>query len=131
MISYNIKFPIRDDVERNYFLKMNTITKDAFASDLLLLLLTEKGQKWYDPNYGSFLVKFLFEPDDNLLQSDITKDIKETVSTYIPQLTISNVLFKKINSDDNDIEQHGVNVHIDFVYKEGIFEEQGEIDLNF
>ena len=131
MISYNIKFPLRDDTEKGFFLKMNNITKDAFASDLLLLLLTEKGQKWYDPAYGSFLIKFLFEPNDTLLQDDIIKDMKETVSQYIPQLTISNVNFNKLKSDNLDVTEHGINVHIDFVYKEGVFEEQGEIDLNF
>ena len=46
MKSINIQFPLRDDTARNNYFLMNQITKDAFSSDLLFLLLTEKGQQF-------------------------------------------------------------------------------------
>ena len=40
MITYNIKFPLNDDLSTNTYFLMTQVTKDAFSSDLLLLLLT-------------------------------------------------------------------------------------------
>ena len=66
MISYNIKFPLNDDVSTNTYFLMSKVTKDAFSSDLLLLLLTQKGERYYEPDYGTDLLKFIFEYKDLL-----------------------------------------------------------------
>ena len=93
MKSYNIKFPLSDDNKTNGLFEMCNVTKDAYGSDLMLLLLTEKVERYYQPDYGTNLNKFLFEQNDNLTQDDIVNDIKRTVSTFIPTLTITNVVF--------------------------------------
>ena len=59
MISYNIKFPLRDDVTTNTYFQMSTVTKEAFSSDLLLLLLTQRGERYYEPDYGTNLLKYI------------------------------------------------------------------------
>ena len=40
MSTINIKFPLQDDNETGFFLKMNELSIDAIKSDLLLLMLT-------------------------------------------------------------------------------------------
>jgi len=132
MISYNIKFPLRDDVETNTFFEMSRVTKDAFSSDLLLLLLTEKGERYYMPNYGTNLLKFIFEPKDDVTQTEIENDIKRTVSLYIPALKIEKIIFNW-NVDENGlpISETQLNVNIKFTYSEDAFSESGELDLNF
>ena len=94
MITYNIKFPLNDDVTQNTYFKMTRVTKDAFSSDLLLLLLTQKGERYYEPDYGTDLLKYIFEPNDTLTASDVEQEIKRTVSLYIPNLTINNIVFQ-------------------------------------
>lgn len=126
MKSVNIKFPLTDDTEKNKFLKLNQITKDSFSSDLLLLLLTEKGERYYYPNYGTNLLKFIFEPNDNITTQDIEQQIKRTVSEYIPSLKINKVEF---NRPENQEVQ--LNVNIKFTYTEDTFTENGELDINF
>ena len=132
MKSVNIRFPIQDDREKNTYFQMNQITKDAFSSDLLLLLLTERGERYYQPDYGTNLLKFLFEPNDNLTEQDVEQEIKRTVSLYIPSLTIDSVAFNRLVDDQgNQISEHQLNVHIKFTYTEDAFSESGELDLNF
>lgn len=129
MKSINIRFPLRDDTEKNAYFQKNRITKDAFSSNLLLLLLTEKGERYYQPDYGTNLLKFLFEPNDNVTSQDIEREIKTTVSLYLPSLKINSVTFNEL--DDDDTTPHTLNVHIKFTYSEDAFSESGELDLNF
>lgn len=123
MKTFNINFPLRDDVSKNTFFSMTQVTKDAFSSDLLLLLLTQKGERYYEPDYGTNLLKFIFEPNDNLTEIDIEEEIKNTVSLYIPSLKITKVNF---NGSENSL-----NVNIKFKYTEDAFTDTGELDLNF
>lgn len=127
MKSYSIKFPITDDTVLNNFFKMNYLTKDAYSSSLLLLLLTEKGERYYDPEYGTNLLYYLFENDKNLVQNDIVNDIKQSVSRYIPNMQIENIVFN-YNNNDNDDNQ--VNIYIQFSYTEENFTETGTLTIN-
>ena len=132
MASYNITFPLNDDVSTNTYFLMSKVTKDAFSSDLLLLLLTNKGERYYEPDYGTDLLKYIFEPNDNLDANDIEQEIKKTVSTYIPALTINSVTFNWLTDDEgNPISENQVNVNIKFTFSEDAFSEKGELDLNF
>lgn len=132
MRSYNIKFPLKDDTEKNRYFAMNRITKDAFSSDLLLLLLTQKGERFYEPNYGTNLLKFIFDPNDGFTEQEVEQEIKRTVSLYIPNLKINNLTFNRLTDDRGlEIPEEQLNVNIKFVYSENSFSEAGELDLNF
>ena len=132
MITYNIKFPLNDDVTQNTYFKMTRVTKDAFSSDLLLLLLTQKGERYYEPDYGTDLLKYIFEPNDTLTASDVEQEIKRTVSLYIPNLMINNIVFNwNTDAEGQPISENQLNVKIRFTYSEDAFMEKGELDLNF
>lgn len=132
MANINIKFPIEDDIEKGRYLKLNSTTKDALTSDLMLLLLTEKGQRYYQPDYGTFLKKFIFEPNDSLTQVDVEKDIKTTVKNFIPTLTVKSVKFYRYEDQQgNTLNDNQLNVSISFTYEEGTFSETGELELSF
>lgn len=132
MVSYNIKFPLNDDNTSNKLFSMNNVTKDAFSSDLLLLLLTKKGERYYEPNYGTDLLKYIFEPNDTLTNTDIEQEIKTTVSLYIPSLKISSIKFDKDYDEQGfPISDNQLNVNIKFVFTEGTFSEEGSIDILF
>ena len=132
MITYNIKFPLNDDLSTNTFFLMTQVSKDAFSSDLLLLLLTQRGERYYEPDYGTNLLKYIFEPNDNITATDVEREIKNTVSKYIPNLKINTINFNW-NLDDNGqpISENQLNVTIQFTYTEGSFSETGQLDLNF
>ena len=132
MQSYNIKFPLNDDTSKNAYFLMTQVSKDAFSSDLLLLLLTQKGERYYEPEYGTNLLKYIFEPNDTLTATDVEQEIKNTVAAYIPALKIKTVTFNW-NLDDNGqpISGNQLNVNIQFTYTEDTFTENGEVELNF
>jgi phage baseplate assembly protein W len=96
-----------------------------------LLLLTQKGERYYEPDYGTNLIKFIFEPKDNITLGDIEKDIKETVKNYIPSLTIDTINFTDVDSEGNPIGENQVNVKINFTFEEDAFSQTGELDISF
>ena len=128
--SINIKYPLTDDPTTNQFFQLNQTSKNAYSSDLLLLLLTGKGERYYDPNFGTDLVKFIFEPSDNQTQSQIEESIRTTVSQYIPDLTIQNMQFIA-NLDDPTLNENQINVKINFTYAEGSFVDTSDITITF
>lgn len=128
MKSINIKFPLEDDRIKNGLFEMNNLTKEALTSNLLLLLLTEKGERYYQPEYGTNLKRFIFEPNDGLNQSDIEGDIRDTVKLFIPELTITNIeILSKI--DDETVKENQINVIVDFNYSEDVFSENGRLEI--
>ena len=132
MNSYNIKFPFKDDNELNAFIETNQVSKDAYSSNLLLLLLTQKGERYYEPDYGTNLLKFIFEPNDQLTANDVEDELKNTVALYIPSLKITSVSFNWDTDEDGfSISENQLNVNIKFTYEEGALSEEGSLDLNF
>lgn len=124
----NIKFPIEDDKVKNFLFKGTLTTKDALRSNLLLLLNTNKGERYYLPDYGTDLNRYLFEQRDSITMSAIEQDIKITVKKYIPQLTITNVNFYELqNSDGVNISENEIEVEVKFVYNDNIFGNQDQV----
>ena len=97
---FNIQFPLVDDDELNSLFSSNLITRDGLVSNLILLLVTEKGSRWYNPDYGTNLTKYIFEPNDSKTISDIEREVKETVSKYLSELKIVKV--SRIDNPTND-----------------------------
>jgi phage baseplate assembly protein W len=132
MNSYNITFPFKDNNETKSFIQMNQVSKDSYSSNLLLLLLTQKGERYYESDYGTNLLKYIFEPNDQLTATDVEEEIRNTVALYIPEVRITSVRFNWNETEDGQpIPETQLNVSIQFVYTEGSLTEQGNIDLNF
>ena len=66
-------------------------TKDQIKSNLINLLLTYKGERVLNPQFGADLPRLLFEPINNDTLVKIENQIVTSVSTYIPEITITNI----------------------------------------
>jgi phage baseplate assembly protein W len=131
MNTINIAFPLADDKEKNRLFELNAVSKDALTSNLLLLLLTKKGERYYLPDYGTNLEKFLFEPKDNITEDSIQEEIRETVKKYIPQLNIKGINFiGRIDEEDGSlVADNEVRVQVDFTYTEDVFSSVDRLEL--
>lgn len=122
----NIKFPIEDDPINNFFLGRNRTTKEALVSNLNLLLLTNKWERYFMPTYGSDLLRFIFEPNDSNVRDELDREIKDMVNKYIPQLTIDNIEFRIPETD----REHKLEVIINFTFTDDVFVERDTIQIN-
>ncbi len=132
MNSFNIKFPFYDDNINNKFVQTNLVSKNGLSSNLLLLLVTNKGERLYQPNYGTNLLKYIFEPMDSLTEKDIETEIKQTVKLYMPELTIDSVSFYDNTNDDyKDLSDNEIQVVVDFTYNEATYSDNGQLSITF
>ena len=118
----NIDFPFQKSPIGN-FLKLNRTSQRAIKSDLIHLLLTKKGDRLYNNEFGSGLYSFLFEQIDEKTTSDIKLELNTSIGRYIPNLTI-NELIITANDDANHIK-----VNIDYTVVEASFEQSDSIEI--
>jgi phage baseplate assembly protein W len=124
----NIRFPLQDDAVNNFLFERTLTTKDAIKSNLLLLLLTNVGERYYLPDYGLNLYKYLFEPKDGELQNQVIEEIKRRVSIYIPEVTINTINIIENDPNDRDSDNK-LEINIGFTYSQNTFSESDNITI--
>jgi|TARA_B100000378_G_scaffold68090_1_gene51258 hypothetical protein len=80
----------------------------AVKQAILNLLLTQKGERIYDREYGSDLKSHLFEPLDFGTAGSIKDNISKTIDTYEPRVSIETLLVEP------NLESNGFDVRLDF-----------------
>ena len=141
---YGITFPFVDSSE-GFFLGLNTDTDSEVRSNLIHLILTPKGSRYYLPDFGTNLSKYIFEMMDTTTKISIEREIREAIAKYIPSLTINSVNVKtaedlkaeeKLNEQNNDPSlddgnmsfvgeaqrNYSMRVRIDYTAGDGVFE---------
>lgn len=88
--TYGLNFPFRDSVKGD-FLQLTEYEAQEIKADLIHLLLTRKGSRYYLPTFGTRLYEFLFEPFDGLTFDAIESDIRDAVSTFMPNLLLNQI----------------------------------------
>jgi phage baseplate assembly protein W len=95
---------------------LNSVDADAIKSDLLHLILTRKGQRLYKPDFGTDLLRFIFEPEDGLTLSKIKEEIQSTVKKYLPKLQINNIIVEQ-----SEESEHAAVVRLDYTITDEVF----------
>ena len=88
---YGIKFPTNAK-EGKYLLDLNNSMNESVKSQLIHLIFTPEGQRLRNPQFGTNLIQYLFNPDDKLTWDDVCSHIKEKVNTYIIGCNVENVI---------------------------------------
>jgi len=145
---YGITFPFSDS-EEGLFLGMNELADSEVRSNLVHLILTIKGSRYFLPDFGTNLMRLIFEPLDNGTKASIDSEIRETVEEFIPNLNINNVDVKSAEdlrieesneelnkTDDNTFSvgdserEYTVRIRIDYSIGSGVFESRDFVIIN-
>jgi hypothetical protein len=120
----NIQFPFVNS-KKGFFLELTETDKEAIKSDLMHLILTTKGERFYMPNFGTNLLKYIFEPLDGYTEVGIKEEITTVVKTYLPNLVVNDVTIDK----DTDNEYTAI-VRIDYTITEDVFNTSDFVIIN-
>lgn len=82
-------------------------TKEQLKYNLINLILTEKGERIENPNFGTNIRKFLFENNSDGIKNKIYNDIINSVESYLPEVIIEN-----ININESYREYNSLNIEI-------------------
>jgi phage baseplate assembly protein W len=98
-LTYGINFPFRDSKKGDY-LMLTEYEKDEVRSDLIHLILTRKGSRYYLPTFGTRIYEFIFEPFDGITFNAIESDIRDSISTFMPNLIVNNISIEPALPED-------------------------------
>ena len=101
---------INQTSDSNGIFSTNFTTLAQAKNNLINLILTKKGERLMQPDFGCDVWKVLFEPIDNI-EVSIENSIINAVSIWLPYLNINEIIF---DYDDNDIDTNRVALDIKF-----------------
>lgn len=120
----NIDFPFKNS-PKGFFLNLNDNDQRAIKADLMHLLLTRKGQRLYNPNFGTDLLRYIFEPNDDLTLESIKEEVTASVRKYIPNLIIKDL--KVTPSTDSE---YAATIRMDYAITDDVFEINDFVIIN-
>jgi phage baseplate assembly protein W len=98
-------------------------TKEQLKYNFINLLLTNKGERVFNPDFGTDLKKYIFEHVTESNFEFIKSTIIDNTNKFIPQINIINV---NINSP---LDSNIINVEIN--YKIRLTNENDSVNINF
>lgn len=100
-VKYGIDFPFRDSPKGDY-LKMTETPEREIRANLIHLLLTRKGSRYYLPDFGTRLYEYIFDQNDMVSFNLIEDEIRESVRKYIPNLDINSITVVNADQDPDE-----------------------------
>ena len=101
-IYVGVRFPL-DHSQEGFFYKTKTILEQA-KSNMRNLLLTSKGERVMQPEFGSTLTDVLFNQGVDV-ENQIDEAIREAVSNWLPYIIINEInMFQQGNQVDVSID---------------------------
>lgn len=101
-VKYGLDFPFRDSVKGDYVNMTETPEREVRAN-LIHLILTRKGSRYYLPDFGTRLYEFIFDQTDTITFSLIQEEIRESVRKYIPNLNINSIEVMSAEDDPDNV----------------------------
>jgi phage baseplate assembly protein W len=91
---------------------VNFTTLQQAKNNLVNLILTKKGERVGQPDFGCDVWKVVFEPIINGdIETKIETSIINAVETWLPYLSIDEII---IDINDQDIDRNTVNIELQF-----------------
>ena len=110
-----INFPFKDS-QKGFYLDMTTTDAEEVKSSLMFLLLTNKGERFMLPEFGSDLLKYIFEPNDSRTIADLKESINVTVGTFIPGVQINDIMI-----ENSTLSDQLVTITINYTTTDGVY----------
>ena len=111
---FGIKYPFSSENDENIYIDLNENITDATKSKVLHVLFTPKGQRLRNPDCGTDLIKYIFEPSDDITYEHLMSDIQTEIGKYVPEVS-----FDRVEVYDDDKDEHGKIVVVEYSVTKG------------
>ena len=110
---FDLKSPFTNDCMEKYEFDLNNNQRERVASDLLHLIFTPKGQRLRLPDYGTNLIQYIFEPNDESIWPEVKQEIQDTVRKWIYGVDLNDI---QVMASEDGTE---IYVRVDYSVTEG------------
>jgi len=107
-VAYGITSPTK---RGNVMFEQTFTSLDAAKANLRNLLLTKRGERVMQPQFGTGLHSLLFEPMDNAFEQKLQEMITNSVSFWLPYITVENI---EVDMSDEMKDRHTAGMKIEF-----------------
>ena len=107
-VKIGISLPM-DHTDGSGFFPGTSTTLTQTSSNIRNLLLTNKGERVGQPEFGCGLLNVLFDPMSDDLLEDVRTEIEDSIAFWLPHVTINN-----IGVDRDEAEPQQLNIIIEF-----------------
>lgn len=101
-VTYGIDFPFRESVTGDY-LKMTTTPEKEVRANLIHLILTKKGSRFFLPDFGTRIYEYIFDQNDMVSFNLIEEEIREGCRKYLPNLNINSITVMSAEDDTDGV----------------------------
>jgi len=98
---------------------LNYTTLDQAKTNIVNLLLTHKGERFMQPDFGTNLRRFLFQPSTSKLDGEVETEIMDAIRYWLPYVKVENI---SVDKSIENIDQYRINITLTFSVKEDITE---------
>jgi phage baseplate assembly protein W len=112
--NFGIAYPFTSTDFQKFFVDVNNLPKDKVRSEIMHVIFTPKGQRIRMPEFGTDLIKYVFEINDTDSWPLIKQEIMNSVTKYVNNVVLNNIQIMKNEDDASE-----VYVRIDYSVKEG------------
>ena len=109
-----IKYPFRTDGFQRFFVDANNTPMEKARSEIMHIVFTPKGQRIRCPEFGTDLIKFIFDPNENVTWEAVKNEVSESVGRWAKNITLNNIQVVKNEEDESEIY-----VRLDYSVSEG------------
>ena len=111
---FGIKFPFRKDDFQHFFVDANNSAADKVKSQLMHIVFTPKGQRIRNPEFGTDLIKYIFDQNDGATWEAVKNEVSESVNRWATNIKLNNIQVVK-----NEEDEHEIYVRLDYSVIEG------------
>lgn len=111
---FGIKYPFLNVDYQHFYVDANNSLKDKVRSQLMHIVFTPKGQRLRNPEFGTDLIKYIFDVNDDSTWESVKTEIKDAVSKWASNVTLDNI--SVVKNADNEAE---IYVRLDYTVVNG------------
>ena len=111
---FGIKYPFRRDDFQHFYVDVNNNTAEKVRSQLMHIVFTPKGQRLRNPEFGTDLIKYIFDQSDGTTWEAVKTEVTESVNRWATNIKLNNIQVVK-----NEEDEHEIYVRLDYSVVEG------------
>jgi phage baseplate assembly protein W len=123
-IYINIDYPFKNSTN-GFFIKLNDNDQRAIKADLMHLLLTRRGQRLYNPDFGTNILKYIFEPNDSLTWDSVKDEVIGSVKKYLPKLNVTDITVTQ-----SELNDYAATIRLEYTITDDVFEISDSVTVN-